>query len=206
MIRFKEKEFEDYSICPATGDIFDTETAEIQPVKFCRGRLHFKGMSVHRIMAYTFFGYKPGFDVHHLDENKLNNSLSNLVYLTREEHARIHHEGKKFSEETKAKISAANKGNSWNKGKHHSEETKAKMSATMKGKQKSEETKAKLSVANKGKHLSEETKAKISAARKGKKFKHLSEEHKAKISEAMIRNHVERTISMKTEEILINKS
>ena len=132
MIRYKEKEFEDYSICPATGDIFDAETGEVQLVKFSRDRPYFKGIAVHRIMAHTFFGYKPGFDVHHKDENPLNNALSNLVYLTREEHARIHREGKKF--------------------KHLSEEHKAKLSAAHKGKPQSEETRAKISEAIRRRH------------------------------------------------------
>ena len=169
MIRFKDKEFEDYSICPATGDIFDTETGEVLQLKLHKGRLSFKKMSVHQIMAHTFYGYKPGYVVHHKDENKLNNALSNLIYLTPEEHTRLHHKGKptwtkgkNHSEETKVKMSDAHKG------KHHSTEHKAKISASRKGKQHSVETKAKISAANKGKHLSEETKAKISAARKGK--------------------------------------
>ena len=97
------------------------------------------------------------------------------------------------SEETKRKISEANKGNKL------SEEQKRKMSERMKellkdpknhpmygrkgkdnplyGKHLSEETKAKISEANKGKVLSEETKAKM----RGRK---LSEEHKRKLSEA----------------------
>lgn len=59
--------------------------------------------------------------------------------------------------------------NSPNYGRHHSEETKAKISTANKGKHSpncgkhlSGETKNKLRLANKGKHLSEETKAKLS--------------------------------------------
>ena len=89
--------------------------------------------------------------------------------------------GRKLSEETKAKISAARKGK---KGKPHSEESKAKISAANKGKKGkplSEEHKAKISAANKGKPLSEETKAKLSASLKGREF---SEETRAKLSAA----------------------
>ncbi|HEY9629378.1 MAG TPA: NUMOD3 domain-containing DNA-binding protein [Coleofasciculaceae cyanobacterium] len=76
--------------------------------------------------------------------------------------------GTKHSEETKAKVSAANKG------KKLSEEHKAKLSASLKGKSSpnkgkalSEEHKAKLSAANKGKTHSEESKAKMGLDKKG---------------------------------------
>ena len=59
---------------------------------------------------------------------------------------------KSHSEETKAKISAANKG------KSPTEETRAKISASLKGKPSSK----------KGKSISAETRAKISAGKKGK--------------------------------------
>jgi group I intron endonuclease len=88
--------------------------------------------------------------------------------------------GVKRSEETKAKVRAANVG------RKHSEETKAKLSAAKIGKRLSEDHKAKLSAARIGKigkKHSEETKAKMSAAHTGKKF---SEEHKAKMSAANI--------------------
>jgi group I intron endonuclease len=65
------------------------------------------------------------------------------------------------------------------KGKRNSEETKKKMSAAKKGKLASEESKLKMSVAQKGRTVTEETRAKISATLKGKP---LSEEHKQNIS------------------------
>ena len=86
------------------------------------------------------------------------------------------------SEETKRKISEANKGKTtWLKGKHHSEETKQKISKGKKGNKLSEEHKRKISKGNKGKKRSEETRKKLSETRKGNK---LSEEIKQKISEA----------------------
>jgi hypothetical protein len=70
------------------------------------------------------------------------------------------------SDETKAKIGAANKGRTL------SPASKANISKGKKGKPLSEETKAKISaankIANKGKTHSEETKAKISASLKSK--------------------------------------
>ena len=60
--------------------------------------------------------------------------------------------GKHHAEETKRKISEANKGkNHPNYGKHLSEETKKKMSEAKKGKKLSEETKIKISKSQKGK-------------------------------------------------------
>ncbi len=108
--------------------------------------------------------------------------------------------GKHLSEETKKKISEANKGvNSPNYGKHLSEETKKKIGEARKGKyagvnhpnygkHHSEEAKKKIGEVHRGKEISEETKKKMSEARKGKKHplygKHLSEEAKKKLSEA----------------------
>ena len=103
-----------------------------------------------------------------------------LIFLTHAEHRRMHM--KNMSDETRRKISEANKGHT------QSEETKRKMSEAKKGKKFSEEHRRKISEANKGennpnfgKHHSEETKRKMSEAKKGKKF---SEEHRRKISEA----------------------
>ena len=90
--------------------------------------------------------------------------------------------GKHHTEETRKKISEANKGkNNPFYGKHHTEETKNKISEVHKGKYVSVETKNKMSEAHKGKKLPEETKQKISKSEKGKK---LPEETKKKISEA----------------------
>lgn len=83
--------------------------------------------------------------------------------------------GKVISEETRKKISQSLKGeNSYNYGKHLSEETRKKLSESHKGFVVSEETKEKISKALKGenhyrygKHCSEETKRKISEKNKG---------------------------------------
>lgn len=120
-----------------------------------------------------------------------------LIFLIHDEHMSLHHKGEKrspCSEETKCKISEANKGNiPWNKGKHHPEETKRKISEAsrgerngMYGKKHSEETKIKLSEAkkgernpnygkspwNKGISHSEETKRKMRENHKGTLGKH----------------------------------
>jgi hypothetical protein len=85
------------------------------------------------------------------------------------------------SEETKRKLSEANKGHTVSKetrkkiseaskGKTHSEEHKRKLSEVNKGHTVSEETKRKLSEAHKGNTLSDETKRKMSEVRKGRKW------------------------------------
>ena len=97
--------------------------------------------------------------------------------------------GKLISEETKRKLSEANKGeNHPNYGKSFSEETKRKMSEARKGKSHSEGSKRKIGEAQKGeknynygKSPLDETKRKMSKVRKGKS---LPEETKRKMSEA----------------------
>jgi len=93
--------------------------------------------------------------------------------------------GATHTKETRAKISAGNKG------KKCTDATRAKISAWQKGRKRgplSVEIKAKISRANKGNHgwnkgihASEEQRAKMSKAQKGRIF---SEEHKAKLSAA----------------------
>jgi hypothetical protein len=75
-------------------------------------------------------------------------------------------------------------------GKHHSEETKNKISLANRNKIVPEETRKKISVANKGKKCSDECRHKLSLALKGKttwiKGKHHSNETKNKISSKMM--------------------
>ena len=85
------------------------------------------------------------------------------------------------SDETRRKMSEAQKGNTKMLGKTHSEETRKKIGEASKGKTPSEESRRKMSNAAKGKILSDETKRKMSEA---KKDKILSEEHRRKIGEA----------------------
>lgn len=108
-------------------------------------------------------------------------------------------EGGRPTEETRRKLSEANKGKTRSEetrqklseahtGKTLSEETRQKMSEAKKGennsmygKHPSKETRQKISEANKGRTRSEETRQKLSEANKGKT---LSEETKKKIGEA----------------------
>lgn len=116
-----------------------------------------------------------------------NRPASELIFLTVKEHAILHKKGKHRSEETKKKISEANKGEKHHMyGKHHSEETRKKISEAKKNI--SDETRKKLSIVRKGKHPSEEARKRMSEAHKGKPVpwegKPRSAEHRKKNSEA----------------------
>ena len=105
-----------------------------------------------------------------------NRPACELIFLTKSEHMRLHNLGKHLSEETRQKLSEANKGeNNSMFGKHLSEETRQKLSearkgkpSCMKGKHHSEESRKKIGAARKGKSLSAETRKKMSEANKGK--------------------------------------
>jgi len=96
------------------------------------------------------FDKENKWELHHrkeIDENKKRKELiaegryynvepEELIFLTREEHNKLHHTGNKhnlgkhYSEDTKKKISENHKGML---GKQHSEETKKKISDVRKG-------------------------------------------------------------------------
>lgn len=107
-----------------------------------------------------------------------NRKACELIFLTRSEHIRLHM--KNISDDTRKKISEANKG------KHHTDETRKKISEAHKNI--SDETRKKMSEAQKGKHLTEETRRKMSESHKGRpsprKGVRLSEETRRKLSEA----------------------
>ena len=106
-----------------------------------------------------------------------------LIFLTPEEHKRLHMKGVTRSEETRKKMSESQKGRT------NTDETKKKISATLTGRTVNEETRKKMSEAKKGennplygKHFSEETRRKISEANKGHT---VSEETRRKLSESL---------------------
>ena len=105
MIRYKDKVFDEYFIDPETAVITD-KNGNIQHITRVHGRPVFKHMQVHRIQAYTAWGdYDSSiFDVHHLDDNKMNNSLSNLKLVEHDIHSSISNTGKPKSEAHKAKL------------------------------------------------------------------------------------------------------
>lgn len=87
---------------------------------------------LHRLIFEDFYGEIPnGYIVHHKDGNKLNNCILNLQLMGFGEHTSFH-----------------NIGNNNMFGKKHSEESKKKMSIAQKGKIRSESHKTKLGKSN----------------------------------------------------------
>lgn len=127
---------------------------------------------------------------------------SELIFLTRADHIKLHFTGTHRSEETKAKLSQTRKERIASgdivvdTSACHTPEANAKISEKAKerykdkenhpmyGKHMSDSTKEKISVANSGRILSEEHKQKISAGVKTA----MTDEVKAKISSAMTGN------------------
>lgn len=134
MIRFKDKVFEDYFIDPVTAVITD-KYGNVQEPLIRQGYAFFKGMGVHRIQAHTAYGYKQGYDVHHIDINPLNNSLSNLAYISHSEHVKLHA-----------------LGNTNCLGRKYSDEHKRNISESLKGRIFSEEHRLHISISGKGRH------------------------------------------------------
>ena len=95
-----------------------------------------KSFAVHRLVMTAFVGKAPtGYEVNHIDENRHNNCLSNLEYVTRTENC---NHGTR-----NARISAANKG------KPKSETHRRNISNGRKGMQFSEEHKKNISIGKK---------------------------------------------------------
>ena len=83
-----------------------------------------------------------------------NRPACELIFLTPNEHHRLHHLGKHLSEDTRQKLSESRKGEKcYIFGKHLSEETRKKMSESKKGKQHSAEARKNMSEAKKGSYF-----------------------------------------------------
>lgn len=136
MIRLSKTKTLDNYFIDSNGIITD-DGGNIQKTKTYKSREFFKGVAVHQIQMFTNYGFNDGMVIHHIDKNPLNNSLSNLVYITQNEHVGIHNHDKKgfkHSEETKRLYSETRKGKtSPNKGKHLSEDQKEKLRIACKG-------------------------------------------------------------------------
>jgi len=91
-------------------------------------------------------------------------------------------EGRKFSDEHRAKLSTAFKGMQRSLGRKLSDETKAKISVANKGRKHTDEAKAKIGTAGKGRKHSKESRAKMSLVQRGHE---VSKETRAKLRAAM---------------------
>lgn len=105
-----------------------------------------------------------------------------IIFVTHDEHSKIHG----VCEETRKKLSEANKGRSfWTDERRLQYIEHNKGNTYAKGRKQSDEAKKKISEAHKGKILSDEHRKKLSEAHKGKI---LSDEHKRAIGKASSEN------------------
>lgn len=141
MIRLsKDRVLENFFI--DDNGVITNKEGEVQKISYYRKRPHFKSTAIHKIQMWTKYGWRDTktWTIHHIDENPLNNAISNLVFMTRSEHMSIHFKNKSW-----------NKGHvAWNNGKKMSEEFRKKISEICLGKTLSEEHKKKISDSHKG--------------------------------------------------------
>lgn len=204
MIRFHDKEFQQYFIDPVTALITDLNGV-VQEVNHNQRYDTFQGMHVHVIQMNTNSpqGYVPGMHVHHIDENPKNNALSNLQYLSNEEHCKLHNAAdgnpmfgipctyKMNDEEVynwKKAISETIKGQVfWNDGEKNVRSRECPGPGFVRGKlyEVSDETREKLRKAATGRKPSPETIEKKRQSMLGKNRRPCLQETKDKIAASM---------------------
>lgn len=115
--------------------------------------------------------------VHHVNEDKLDNRLDNLVPMHNGCHKRHHATGRVLSSEAKTKISDSHKGelNPFY-GKKHSDSSREKMSKSLVGREFSAEHRARLGESNRRRIVSPETRAKMSASAKARRKRERGED------------------------------
>ncbi len=112
------------------------------------------GELLHRKIYEKYVGKIPeNYQIHHLNEDKLDNRVENLICLSRSEHRTLH----------------MTKNNPM-RGKVHTKEAKDRISKANKGRIVSDEAKAKISAANKGRPMHENTRNALYLRMKGCTF------------------------------------
>lgn len=116
-LKFKNKVYENYLI-DENGIIYDLN-GNIQETYLYGNRPYFKVHGVHKYVIHSFIGYVENKVIHHINENKHDNALSNLVYMDAGEHMILHKSGKpspnkgkklNLTEEARKRMSDAKKG------------------------------------------------------------------------------------------------
>lgn len=80
---------------PPQVEVIDDTHQRFNGVTYCKGRDgHFvHNHFIHRDVWQYYIGEIPtGYEIHHVDENKANNTIDNLQCLTKKQHSKIHHE------------------------------------------------------------------------------------------------------------------
>lgn len=151
---FNQNKKECYCITPELIENYDKAMADTTQIWHCH----------HRLETHNSDGERRLVDLTRDELNALgmyyNRPPEELIFLTDDEHTKLHFKGKALSKETRAKMSKRQKGRVITWG--------SKISEAKKGHTTSDETKRKISEGNKGKIMSDEAKSKISASRKGK--------------------------------------
>lgn len=132
-------------------------------------KINGKQIKIHRYLAMKYWPeieLTPSLIVHHIDGNHYNNTLSNLVIVTKKEHCLLH---KLFG-------SYGNTGMHWKQTQETIEKRIPAMKCSLTGRKLSEEHKRKIGLASKqrpggftGHHHTEESKSKISKNLKQRK-------------------------------------
>ena len=125
------------------------------------------------------------YQIHHIDGNRSNNDLSNLMCVSIKEHYEIHLNQGDFAAAhvIKTKMDKYDSLINWN----HKKETKDKISKTLKGHKRSDQSikrQLESKIKNGTLNISEQTKDKISKSLTGKKRPPMTEEWKSKIVSA----------------------
>lgn len=138
-------------------------------------RVHGVQMPLHRHIMEQHLGRKLQSDeaVHHLNGNRYDNRIENLVVMKFREHSRLENEGKTLTPEHRAKVSRSLLGNQHRTGKPHSQEIIAKIRERTREALQDPLRRAKISESLKGNQRT-----------KGRK---LSTEERTQISESMKR-------------------
>lgn len=107
----KLQNYSNYEIYPEDGKILSLITNKyIGSNKSTKGKYCYvhliddngnrKHWRLHRLIWTAVYGDIPeGYDIHHIDEDKNNNSISNLRLISHEEHVTLHWKDKKHTEQ-----------------------------------------------------------------------------------------------------------
>lgn len=81
---------------PPKVEVIDEKHQKFGGVNFAKrankGHFNANEIGIHRFVYTYYFGEIPkGCDIHHIDRDKSNNDISNLLMLTRSEHQKIHY-------------------------------------------------------------------------------------------------------------------